>query len=61
MREVFSGPHYKAESSSIHTAVDTLRHPLAVRAISASAENPGEVERLARTMQAVAHSHADIA
>ncbi len=61
LREVFSGLLYKTESSSIHTAVDTLRHPLAVRVISASAENPGEVERLARTMQAVAHSHVDIA
>ena len=34
-------------------AVDTLRHLLALHVTPASAEDRGEVERLARTMQTV--------
>ena len=42
-------------------AVDTLGHLLALHVTPANAEDRGEVERLARTMQAVTGNNVDIA
>jgi len=45
----------------LHMAVDTLGHLLALHVMPASAEDRGEVERLARTVQAVTGDNVDIA
>ena len=42
-------------------AVDTRGHLLALQVTSASAEDRGEVERLARTVQVVTDDHVEIA
>ena len=51
----------RKKGSKIHMAVDTLGHLLALHVTQASAEDRGEVERLARTIQAVTRDHVDIA
>lgn len=51
----------RKKGSKIHMAVDTLGHLLALHVTSASAEDRGEVERLARTVQAVTDDHVEIA
>ncbi len=51
----------RKKGSKIHMAVDTLGHLLALHVTPASAEDRGEVERLARTVQAVTGDHVDIA
>jgi len=43
----------RKKGSKVHMAVDTLGHLLALHVTPASAEDRGEVERLARTVQAV--------
>ncbi|WP_309660545.1 MULTISPECIES: IS5 family transposase [unclassified Sphingomonas] len=51
----------RKKGSKIHMAVDTLGHLLALHVTPASAEDRGEVERLARTVQAVTDGHVEIA
>ncbi len=51
----------RKKGSKIHMAVDTLGHLLALHVTPASAEDRGEVERLARTVQAVTGDTGDIA
>lgn len=51
----------RKKGSKLHMAVDTLGHLLALHVTPASAEDRGEVERLARTMQAVTGDTVDIA
>ena len=51
----------RKKGSKIHMAVDTLGHLLALHVTPASAEDRGEVERLARTVQAVTDDHVEIA
>ena len=51
----------RKKGSKIHMAVDTLGHLLALHVTPASAEDRGEVERLARTVQAVTDEHVEIA
>lgn len=53
------GKHKKG--SKIHMAVDALEHLLALHVTPANAEDRGEVERLARTVQAVMGDTVDIA
>jgi transposase len=51
----------RKKGSKIHMAVDALGHLLALHVTPASAEDRGEVERLARTVQAVTDDHVEIA
>ncbi|MBD8546853.1 IS5 family transposase [Sphingomonas sp. CFBP 8760] len=51
----------RKKGSKIHMAVDTLGHLLALHVTPASAEDRGEVERLARTVRAVTDGHVEIA
>jgi len=51
----------RKKGSKLHMAVDTLGHLLALHVTPASAEDRGEVERLARTVQAVTGDNVDIA
>lgn len=51
----------RKKGSKIHIAVDTLGHLFALHVTPASAEDRGEVERLARTVQAVTDEHVEIA
>ena len=51
----------RKKGSKLHMAVDTLGHLLALHMTPASAQDRGEVERLARTMQAVIGDTVDIA
>ena len=51
----------RKKGSKLHMAVDTLGHLLALHVTPASAEDRGEVERLARTMQTVTGNTVDIA
>ena len=51
----------RKKGSKLHMAVDTLGHLLALHVTPASAEDRGEVERLARTMQTVTGDNVDIA
>jgi hypothetical protein len=51
----------RKKGSKLHMAVDTLGHLLALHVTPASAEDRGEVARLARTMQAVTGDNVDIA
>ena len=51
----------RKKGSKLHVAVDTLGHLLALHVTPASAQNRGEVEKLARTMQAVTGDSVEIA
>jgi transposase len=51
----------RKNGSKIHMAVDTLGHLLALHVTPASAEDRGEVERLARTVQAVTDDDVELA
>ena len=51
----------RKKGSKLHMAVDTLGHLLALHVTPASAEDRGEVERRARTMQTVTGDNVDIA
>jgi len=51
----------RKKGSKPHMAVDTLGHPLALHVTVASAEDRGEVERLARAVQAATGDNVDIA
>lgn len=51
----------RKKGSKLHIAVDTLGHLLALHVTPASAEDRGEVERLARIMQTVTGDNVDIA
>lgn len=51
----------RKQGSKIHMAVDTLGHLLALHVTPASAEDRGEVERLARTVQAVTNDSVELA
>ena len=51
----------RKKGSKIHMAVDTLGHLLALHVTPASAEDRGEVERLARTVQAVTNHTVELA
>jgi len=51
----------RKKGSNIHMAVDTLGHLLALHVTPASAEDRGEVERLARTVQAVTGDTVELA
>ncbi|AHE55167.1 IS5 family transposase [Sphingomonas sanxanigenens] len=51
----------RKKGSKLHMAVDTLGHLLALHVTPASAEDRGEIERLARTVQAVTGDNVDIA
>jgi transposase len=51
----------RKKGSKIHMAVDTLGHLLALHVTPASAEDRGEVERLARTVQAVTNDTVELA
>lgn len=51
----------RKKGSKIHVAVDTLGHLLALHVTPASAEDRGEVERLARTVQAVTNDAVELA
>lgn len=51
----------RKKGSKIHMAVDTLGHLLALHVTPASAEDRGEIERLAHTVQAVTGDTVDIA
>lgn len=51
----------RKKGSKIHMAVDTLGHLLALHVTPASAEGPGEVERLARTVQGVTDKAVELA
>jgi transposase len=51
----------RKNGSKIHMAVDTLGHLLALHVTPASAEDRGEVERLARTVQAVTDDAVELA
>jgi transposase len=51
----------RKKGSEIHMVVDTLGHLLALHGTPASAEGRSEVERLARTVQAVTDDHVEIA
>jgi transposase len=51
----------RKKGSKIHMAVDTLGHLLALHVTPASAEDRGEVERLACTVQAVTGDTVDLA
>lgn len=51
----------RKKGSKIHIAVDTLGHLLALHVTPASADDRGEVERLARTVQAVTENHVEVA
>ncbi|MET3437294.1 transposase [Sphingomonas sp. 1185] len=51
----------RKKGSKIHMAVDTLGHLLALHVTPASAEDRGEVERLARTVQAVTGDTVELA
>ena len=60
-RAGYDGGKRKKKGSKIHMAVDTLGHLLALHVTPASAEDRGEVERRARTVQAVTDDHVEIA
>ncbi|MGE4305186.1 MAG: IS5 family transposase [Novosphingobium sp.] len=51
----------RKKGSKLHLAVDTLGHLLALHVTPASAEDRGEVETLARTVQAVTGDSVEIA
>ncbi|WP_294268422.1 IS5 family transposase [uncultured Sphingomonas sp.] len=51
----------REKGSKIHIAVDTLGHLLALHVTPASVDDRGEVERLARTVQAVTENHVEVA
>ncbi len=51
----------RKKGSKIHLAVDTLGHLLALHVTPASAEDRGEVERLARTVQTVTNDAVGLA
>ena len=51
----------RRKGSKVHVAVDTLGHLLALHVTPASAQDRGEVEKLARTMQAVTGDSVEIA
>ena len=51
----------RKKGSKVHMAVDTLGHLLALHVTPASAEDRGEVERLARTVQAVTDDAVELA
>lgn len=51
----------RKKGSKLHMAVDTLGHLLALHVTPASAEDRGEVERLARAVQTVTGDNVDIA
>jgi transposase len=51
----------RKQGSKIHMAVDTLGHLLALHVTPASAEDRGEVERLARTVQAFTNDTVELA
>lgn len=51
----------RKKGSKLHMAIDTLGHLLALHVTPASAEDRGEVERLARAVQAVTGDNVDIA
>ncbi len=51
----------RKKGSKIHMAVDTLGHLLALHVTPTNAEDRGEVERLARTMQAVTGDTVEMA
>jgi len=51
----------RKKGSKIHMAVDTLGHLLALHVTPANAEDRGEVERLARTIQAVTDDAVELA
>lgn len=51
----------RKKSSKIHRTLDTLGQLLALNVTPSSAEDRGEVERLARTVQAVTDEHVEIA
>ncbi|MGF7151550.1 transposase [Sphingomonas zeicaulis] len=49
----------RKKGSKLHMAVETLGHLLALHVTPASAEDRGEIERLARTVQAVTGDNVD--
>lgn len=51
----------RKRGSKLHLAVDALGHLLALHVIPADADDRAEVERLARTVQAVTDEHVDLA
>lgn len=51
----------RKRGSKLHLAVDTLGHLLALHVTPADADDRAEVERLARTVQAVTDGHVDLA
>ncbi len=51
----------RKKGSKLHIAVDTLGHLLALHVTPASAEDRGEIENLARTIQAVTDDRVGIA
>ncbi|GBH33197.1 MULTISPECIES: IS5 family transposase [Alphaproteobacteria] len=51
----------RKKGSKLHMAVDTLGHLLALHVTPASAEDRGEVEKLAKTVQAVTGDSVEIA
>lgn len=59
-RAAYDGAKRK-KGSKLHIAVDTLGHLLAPHVTPASAEDRGEVEKLARTVQAVTGDNVEIA
>lgn len=59
-RAAYDGAKRK-KGSKLHIAVDTLGHLLALHVTPASAEDRGEVEQLARTVQAVTGDSVQIA
>ena len=51
----------RKKGSEVHMAVDTLGHLLALNVTPTNAQDRGEVERLARAVQAVTDDHVEIA
>lgn len=51
----------RKRGSKLHMAVDTLGHLLALHVTPASADDRAEVERLARTVQAITGSSVEVA
>ncbi len=51
----------KKKGSKAHMAIDTLGHLSALHVTPASAEDRGEVERLARTVQAITDDAVELA
>lgn len=51
----------REKGSKVHMAIDTLGHLLALRVTPASADDRGEGERLARTVQAVTNDTVELA